>query len=360
MRADPRVPVLRWLFFHLLSGGGLLQIQAVGDGPHWTHTGSHGQSHWAELFPSCGGLSQSPVNIETGCVKLDPSLHPIEPQGYSSPSSDFFTLENNGHSVEMSLPGSMSLSRRFTAAQLHLHWGSGGNGAGSEHLIDWQASPAELHVVHFNSEKYPNVSVARNQSDGLAVLGILIEVGEETNPAYEKIFNYLGYVKYAGQKVLLPSFDVGALLPERLDRFFRYNGSLTTPPCFQSVQWTVFHQKVSLSRSQIEKLRTTLLSSELGVLPPTPLVDNFRAPQPLNQRVVLVSFPLDARVVYSIGEIFAVIAGILFGALGIILTAHFLIKGIRSKKHREPKQEVIYKACNPEEEVVQQQEQQQP
>ncbi|KAK1122132.1 carbonic anhydrase 14-like [Acipenser oxyrinchus oxyrinchus] len=164
----------------------------------------------------------------------------------------------------MSLPSSMSLSQ----------------------------SPAELHVVHFNSEKYPNVSVARNQSDGLAVLGILIEVGAETNPAYEKIFSYLGYVKYAGQKVLLPSFDVGALLPERLDQFFRYNGSLTTPPCFQSVQWTVFHQKVALSRSQIEKLRTTLLSSELGVLPPTPLVDNFRAPQPLNQREVLVSFPL--------------------------------------------------------------------
>ncbi|KAK6471333.1 carbonic anhydrase 14 isoform X1 [Huso huso] len=358
MSPDSGVAFLRSLFLLLVCGGGVDEIQA--DGPHWSYTGSHGQSHWPELFPHCGGLSQSPVNIDTDCVKLDPSLRPVEPQGYSTLSSDDFTLENNGHSVQMSLPSSMSLSQRFTAVQLHLHWGSRGNGAGSEHLINWQASPAELHVVHFNSEKYPNVSVARNQSDGLAVLGILIEVGDEINPAYENIFSHLGYVKYAGQKVLLPSFDVGALLPERLDQFFRYNGSLTTPPCFQSVQWTVFHQKVSLSRSQIEKLQTTLLSSEFGVLPPTPLVDNFRAPQPLNQRVVLVSFPLDVRVVYSIGETIAVIAGILFGALGIIITAHFIIKSIRSKKHEEPKQEVVYKTSNLEEEVVQQLEQQQP
>lgn len=33
-----------------------------------------------------------------------------------------------------------------------------------------------MHVVHFNSDKYPNISMAVDKSDGLAVLGVLIEV----------------------------------------------------------------------------------------------------------------------------------------------------------------------------------------
>ncbi|XP_058862372.1 carbonic anhydrase 12 isoform X2 [Acipenser ruthenus] len=146
MSPDSGVAFLRSLFLLLVCGGGVDEIQA--DGPHWSYTESHGQSQWPELFPHCGGLSQSPVNIDTDCVKLDPSLRPVEPQGYSTLSSDFFTLENNGHSVQMSLPSSMSLSQRFTAVQLHLHWGSRGNGAGSEHLINWQASLAEMSELY--------------------------------------------------------------------------------------------------------------------------------------------------------------------------------------------------------------------
>lgn len=34
----------------------------------------------------------------------------------------------------------------------------------------------QMHVVHYNSDKYPNMSTAVDKSDGLAVLGVLIEV----------------------------------------------------------------------------------------------------------------------------------------------------------------------------------------
>lgn len=36
-----------------------------------------------------------------------------------------------------------------------------------------------MHMIHFNSDKYSSVSMAKDKSDGLAVLGVLIEVRHE-------------------------------------------------------------------------------------------------------------------------------------------------------------------------------------
>lgn len=54
-----------------------------------------------------------------------------------------------------------------------------------------------------------------------------------------------------GQMTSVPPFSVKELLPAELAQFFRYNGSLTTPPCYQSVLWTVFSQKVQISAKQV-------------------------------------------------------------------------------------------------------------
>uniref|UniRef100_A0A8C9VDM9 Carbonic anhydrase XIV n=1 Tax=Scleropages formosus TaxID=113540 RepID=A0A8C9VDM9_SCLFO len=216
---------------------------------------STSQAQWPEVFPHCGGTEQSPINVETSQVQHDPSLTPVQPLGYNQPGNNPFTLTNNGHTVEMSLPvwmGVGGLPWHFTAAQLHLHWGSSEvNGVartgGSEHTINGHCSAAELHIVHYNSDVYPNISTARTERNGLAVLGVLIETGDETNSAFANIFNYLGRIRYKGQRVSIPAFDVGSLLPNDLGRFFRYNGSLTTPPCYQSVLWTVFSEKVKVT-----------------------------------------------------------------------------------------------------------------
>lgn len=55
----------------------------------------------------------------------------------------------------------------------------------------------------------------------------------------------------ADQKVYIPAFEIRLLLPKDLGRFYRYNGSLTTPPCYQSVIWTLFHERVQISKAQV-------------------------------------------------------------------------------------------------------------
>ncbi|XP_064416715.1 carbonic anhydrase 14 isoform X2 [Latimeria chalumnae] len=330
------------------------QTQAAGASSHWTYAGPHGQEHWASVYPNCGGTAQSPINIETRHVKYDSLLRPVEPEKYGNPESDPFTLLNNGHTVEMALPISMwlqGLPARYTAVQLHLHWGSEGYPGGSEHLLDGEVFPAEMHVVHYNSEKYSNISAAKDKPDGLAVLGILLEAGDTVNAAYEHIFRYLGNVKYAGEKVVVPPFDVRTLLPPRLDHYYRYNGSLTTPPCYQSVLWTVFKQQVQISWTQLDKLQRALFSTDTEKYPAIPLVDNFRAPQPLNHRTVYASFPLGSTSAYSTGEIIAIVFGLLFGTFGLIMASFFIVRRLQTKRSKEQK-EVSYKtACSPEETV---------
>lgn len=54
------------------------------------------------------------------------------------------------------------------------------------------------------------------------------------------------------QRAYIPAFDIQSLLPQDLGRYYRYNGSLTTPPCYQSVIWTLFHERVQISKAQVK------------------------------------------------------------------------------------------------------------
>ncbi|XP_040894665.1 carbonic anhydrase 12 [Toxotes jaculatrix] len=272
----------------------LLQLTfcAVLHGAKWTYSGPEGEHHWSKNYPYCGGAFQSPIDIKSELLRFDPTLRPIEVQNYNLSPHEHLTLGNNGHSVQISLPSKMhisSLPHRYTAAQLHFHWGSSSRPAGSEHMVNSRQYAAEMHVVHFNSDKYPNMSTAVDKSDGLAVLGVLIEVGE-FNPAFEQFLKFINGIKYRDQRVQVPGFNIRALLPARLDEYYRYDGSLTTPPCYPSVLWTVFRNHVTISRKQFLTLATALYSSHAQDSAPVPLNGNFRKPQLADSRVVLVSF----------------------------------------------------------------------
>ncbi|XP_072283692.1 carbonic anhydrase 14 [Pyxicephalus adspersus] len=307
----------------------LVISRPAAEGASWTYTGDHGQEHWPDSFPDCGGIAQSPINIRTDDTIYNSSLPPIQPVGYRAHGDSTFTLTNNGHTVQLSLPSSMKihgLSNNYTAVQLHLHWGSKEHPGGSEHYIDDEEYPAELHIVHYNADKFTDINEAKDKPNGLAVLGILITTGPRDNPGFANIINYLKRVSYADQRVSIPSFNVEELLPSKLDQYFRYSGSLTTPPCFQSVTWTVFYNPVAISQSQMDELRTALHSTPVNS-PPKALENNVRDIQLVNRRKLYSSFVIEKGL--STGVIVAIVFGLLGGVLLISIALYFVITAIK-------------------------------
>lgn len=344
-------------------------------GPSQEHWGYSDQD-WREDYRKCEGKSQSPINIEISKTIVNKNLPKITLEGYSLPETALLSLTNNGHTVQLSLPESMSLSnsfpQKYLANQLHFHWGSEGS-PGAEHTVDGIRYAAEMHVVHY-AAKYGSLKDAAQQADGLAVLAVLLQIGPNDNENYNHIFDKLEAISQEGDEVYIPGFDVNTLLPHQLSHFFRYNGSLTTPPCLQTVTWTVFNDTVQLSKEQLHKLETSLKTGHHT------LDSNFRFVQPLNGRNVLASFsstlPSGRMVVkesaesggddktglelgepnafsnssdgnqIALGDTLAIIFGILFGCTAVI----FVIYVLRQRKHQrlntESGQKVIYKPAN--------------
>ncbi|XP_064588735.1 carbonic anhydrase 14 isoform X6 [Zonotrichia leucophrys gambelii] len=235
--------------------------------------GPHGQQHWHETHPECGGRAQSPIDIATSRAQHDPSLPPLRPEGYERPESPQLTLANNGHT---------------------------------------DARGAFRHRAFRRCQR------------GSAAPG---RAGRARRPA-------------GGQTVAIPAFSIRELLPEQLERYYRYNGSLTTPPCSQSVLWNLLPQPVRISRAQLEQLQGSLYSTKEQE-EPQPLVNNFRAPQELNQRSVLSSFARGPQG-YSTGGIIGIIFGIIACCAGLFLAVRFGAK--RMRERREQAQDVAFKS----------------
>ncbi|XP_065596105.1 carbonic anhydrase 9 isoform X1 [Cyrtonyx montezumae] len=334
-------------------------------GPSGSHWSYEDIGQWAKHFPVCAGTMQSPININTETTIFSPQLRPIQLSGYSLPASQMLKLKNNGHTVVLKLPESLAIAggyaQQYRAVQLHLHWGSPSK-PGSEHTVDRKRFAGELHVVHYNT-KYENFEAALTQPDGLAVLGAFLEVGPRENPYYQQILEHLYKIQGEDDEVFVPGFNIAGLLPDNLHLYFHYNGSLTTPPCLESVKWTVFNQTVMLSKEQMSVLVSSLQTDNNQ-----PLMNNFRQDQSLHRRWVLASFePSSSRErqvpagdsssataaghtsSFHAGDVLAVLFGVLF-AITMLAFLLYVYKN-RSQNARldsPTKSKVIYTAATAE------------
>ncbi|XP_060754005.1 carbonic anhydrase 4b [Neoarius graeffei] len=263
-----------------------------------------GPDEWKDIAPTCGGKSQSPINIVTKRV-VTINQTPFRFQGYQHLFQRNIT--NNGHTVKFTLPGDAvitgaGLSETYKAVEVHFHWGKNG-GPGSEHTIDGEQYPMEMHIVHIK-EIYSSVEEAIKDPFGLAVLGFMYQKSHSANKKYDSIINALPNIRLPGNKVLLEPMSLDMLIPPHNTRmhYFRYNGSLTTPNCDESVIWTVFENTIKLSKQQLSEFSNLFFENGIA------MADTFRPVQPLTGRDIF----------YSGGNIASVYTGLVVSTLIIM------------------------------------------
>jgi carbonic anhydrase len=105
----------------------------------------------------------------------------------------------------------------------------------SEHLIDGKGFPMEAHFVH------------QHAGGGLAVVGVLMTTGAP-NAAFNKVVTTMPDKEGPAEKAAI---DPNGFLPGKL-AYYRYAGSLTTPPCAETVQWLLLTEPVEVAEQDIE------------------------------------------------------------------------------------------------------------
>ena len=200
----------------------------AGELPHWGYSGANGPEAWATLcseYGGCTGHNQSPINL-TGFVEaeLPPLAIAYQPGGSE--------ILNNGHAVQVNCAAGSTLvvdGITFALKQFHFH-------SPSENQIDGKPFALEIHYVHADAD------------GNLAVISVMVSEGAE-NEALAKLWAQLP-AKAGDRNALKAPFDGTALLPKDRD-YYRFNGSLTTPPCTEGVRWLVMKAPISASAAQV-------------------------------------------------------------------------------------------------------------
>ncbi|MBN2891362.1 MAG: carbonic anhydrase family protein [Bacteroidales bacterium] len=203
---------------------------------HWTHNGEKdGQEEWVDLctgYSACGGEVQSPINI-TGAV-LGSNLSAIE-FNYTTTETE---IENNGHTIEFVCNAGNKINiggTEYELLQFHYH-------GLSEHTVNSNHYPLEVHFVH------------KASNGNYAVIGIFFEEGAE-NTLFAEFLN--NFPTEEGTYADTTEIHLFELLPENKSYFY-YNGSLTTPPCSEIVNWYVLQTPLTASATQISQFSDIL------------------------------------------------------------------------------------------------------
>ena len=218
----------------------------------WGYSGANAAPYWGTLdaaYELCTtGKKQSPINIAKFLQEDVPDLQP-------SYQASQLSVKNNGHTIQVNFePGSVLSVGGTSYKLMHGHFHTP-----SEHYLDGAPYPMELHFVH-------------QADDGtLGVVGVMMKAGEH-NPVIEGIWQNAP-IQSGGEKTI-ESVQISAadLLPASKE-YYKYEGSLTTPPCTEGVQWHVLKDPIEISELQLKAFQALF-----------PV--NARPVQALNDRVV--------------------------------------------------------------------------
>ncbi|MCG8710335.1 carbonic anhydrase family protein [Brenneria sp. 4F2] len=222
---------------------------------HWSYEGQESPSHWGKLSPDFSlcdnGKNQSPIDIH-GAMK---TAHDGLKLSYQTGTQH---IVNNGHTIEVEVSSGNTLTidnDTFTLQQFHFH-------APSENEIDGKTFPLEAHFVY------------KDQQGTLTVMALMFEQGAP-NQEIEKAWQQMPLTLNTPALLTTP-LNIGALIPSvETQNYYRFSGSLTTPPCSEGVRWLVLDNTATISAAQLAKFTAAIHHA------------NNRPIQPLNGRVIV-------------------------------------------------------------------------
>uniref|UniRef100_A0A674PMI4 protein-tyrosine-phosphatase n=1 Tax=Takifugu rubripes TaxID=31033 RepID=A0A674PMI4_TAKRU len=231
---------------------------------YWSSSGIYGPDEgWALAYPECREKNQSPVNILDQDTKVSTEYQELTLEGFDNESSNKTSMKNTGKTVAIMLKDDYfirgaGLPGRFKAEKVEFHWGPSNGSEGSEHSINGRRFPVEMQIYTYNSDDF----------DSLRAVGTLD---------------------------FLEPFVLRDLLPSSLASYYRYTGSLTTPPCSKVVDWIVFSRPIYVSYKQLESFYSIFTTEQQDHVKSVEyLRSNFRPIQSLDNRQVFKSAVKDA------------------------------------------------------------------
>ena len=228
------------------------------EGTQWGYSGHEGPKNWASLTAdnfACTGKNQSPINL-TGFIEAE--LKPIK-FSYQVGGDEII---NNGHTIQINYEQGSRIEldgQLFNLLQVHFH-------APSENHINGQSYPLEAHFVHASKDgDLAVVAVMYEEGTPKTMLKVhtdefrdkvVVAVMSPQDKTLEELWKVMPIL--SGDKHILNNrVNVDKLLPKHRD-YYRFNGSLTTPPCSEGVRWLVMKEVVTISKKQINAFKAVL------------------------------------------------------------------------------------------------------
>nr|XP_044992133.1 receptor-type tyrosine-protein phosphatase gamma isoform X2 [Jaculus jaculus] len=281
------------------SSAQIRRRKASGD-PYWAYSGAYGPEHWVTSSVSCGGRHQSPIDILDHHARVGEEYQELQLDGFDNESSNKTWMKNTGKTVAILLKDDYFISGaglpgRFKAEKVEFHWGHSNGSAGSEHSVNGRRYPVEMQIFFYNPDDFDSFQTAISENRIIAAMATFFQVSPRDNSALDPIIHGLKGVVHHEKETFLDPFMLRDLLPASLGSYYRYAGSLTTPPCSEIVEWIVFRKPVPISYHQLEAFYSIFTTEQQDHVKSVEyLRNNFRPQQPLNDRVVSKSAVRDA------------------------------------------------------------------